>query len=153
MPEPVVKTIDVPCNQETAFRIFTQNMNAWWPKDRHSISAKSGAAARSVTMEPKTGGALTEIGHDGTRHHWGSVREYQPNSRLSLLWHINTPPEQATLVDIAFEPQGSGTRVTLRHHGWEAMGDDAQTMRDGYDNGWVAVFETAFAGACRAEAA
>ncbi|KKN79482.1 hypothetical protein LCGC14_0339410 [marine sediment metagenome] len=153
MPEPVVKTIDVPCDQATAFRIFTQNMDAWWPKDRHSISAKTGDTARSVSMEPRAGGVVTEIGHDGTHHHWGSVREYEPNARLSLLWHINLPAEQATLVDIAFEPQETGTRVTLRHHGWEAMGDAAQTMRDGYESGWVGVFETAFAEACRAEAA
>ncbi len=29
MPEPVIKTIDVPCDQKTAFRIFTRDVNLW----------------------------------------------------------------------------------------------------------------------------
>jgi len=153
MPEPVIKTIDVPCDQRTAFRIFTRDMDLWWPKDRNSVSAMSGGTAREVRMEPRPGGALTEIGHDGVVHDWGSVKVFDPDSRLSLLWHINAPAEQATIVDVAFEPQASGTRVTLRHHGWEALGDKAQSMRDGYDGGWVGVFETAFAEACRTETA
>lgn len=153
MPLPVIKTIDVPCDQRTAFRIFTEDMNRWWPKDRNSVSAMAGETAREVRLEPRIGGALTEIGHDGTRHSWGSVLAWDPFARLSLNWHINRPVSEATRVDVDFAPQRSGTRVTLRHHGWEALGDEAQKMRDGYDGGRVSVFETAYAGACKAKAA
>ena len=153
MPDPVIKTIDVPCDQRTAFRIFTEAMDRWWPKDRHSVSGMEGRTAQAVRMEPRAGGAITEIGHDGTRHSWGSVRVWEPFARLSLAWHINRPAAQATRVDVDFAPLASGTRVTLRHQGWEAYGEDAQKVRDAYDAGWVSVFETAFAAACRAEAA
>jgi len=34
MIEPLIKTVDVPCNQETAFRIFVSEMHSWWPLER-----------------------------------------------------------------------------------------------------------------------
>lgn len=153
MTEPVVKTVEVPCSQERAFGIFTSDFSAWWPKDKHSVSAMSGQPARKVMMDPKKGGVLTEIAADGTEHNWGSVSTFQPHERLSLLWHIGTSVEKATLVDVTFEAVSGGTRVTLTHHGWEALGEDADKMREGYNGGWVHVFETCYAGACKAEAA
>lgn len=149
MTDPVTKTIDVPCPPQMAFEIFTRDMGTWWPRDKHSISAMSGNTARRVSMEPREGGALIEIGHDGTEHHWGSVTTFAPHSKLSLSWHVGRPAEEATQVDIAFEPTDAGTRVTLRHHGWDVLGDDAGTTRDGYNAGWVHVFETCFANACQ----
>ena len=149
MPKPVIKTIDVKCTPETAFRIFTDDINTWWPLDRHSVSANDHkATARSIELEQKTGGAITEIGHDGTRYSWGSVKTWAPFSQLTLNWHINRPPTNATMVDVKFEPIDAGTRVTLTHSNWEVLGDTAQAMRDGYDQGWVHVFETCFGGAC-----
>jgi len=148
MIEPVVKTIDVPCSQEVAFNIFTKDFSVWWPKDKHSVSAMGGSPARSVSMDPRKGGALSEVDASGESHNWGSVSVFDPFAKLSLLWHIGKPVEQATLVDLTFEPTGNGTKVTLTHHGWEALGEDGAGMREGYNAGWVHVFETCFAGAC-----
>jgi hypothetical protein len=148
MLEPVVKTITVSCTAETAFRIFTQDFSLWWPKDKHSVSAMGGSPAKAVTLVPEVGGAITETGPDGTIHNWGSVRVYEPSTKLSLLWHIGKPAEQATLVDVDFETVDQGTKVTLKHYDWEALGDDAAAMREGYNNGWGNVFEVCFAKAC-----
>ena len=153
MTDPVIKTVEVPCSQERAFGIFASDFSVWWPKDKHSVSAMGGAPAREVSLEPQQGGAISEIAHDGTKHNWGSVSVYDPHARLSLLWHIGKPVEEATVVDIAFEAVSGGTKVTLTHHGWEALGDDAEKMREGYNAGWVHVFETCFAKACQTEAA
>jgi uncharacterized protein YndB with AHSA1/START domain len=109
----------------------------------------SGKIARSVAMDCRTGGRITEIDHAGNPVIWGSVTAFEPPQKLSLAWHINCPESEATWVDIAFEAAGNGTRVTLTHHGWEAFGDNAQKMRDGYNSGWTGVFETAFAAACQ----
>lgn len=150
MTEPVVKTINVPCSQETAFNVFTSDMGKWWPKDRHSVSAMNGGAeAQKVSMDARVGGALTEIAHDGKEHNWGSVKTFDPHSQLELLWHIGKPVEEATIVEVTFKPKGSGTQVTLKHHGWEALGEDADKMREGYNSGWVHVFETCFFEACQ----
>jgi len=153
MTDPVIKTVEVPCSQERAFGIFTSDFSRWWPKDKHSVSAMSGEPAKQVKMEARKGGVLTEIGHDGTKHNWGSVAAFEPHDRLSLMWHIGKPVEEATIVDVLFEAVPGGTKVTLTHHGWEALGSDADKMRDGYNAGWVHVFETCFAGACQASAA
>lgn len=153
MIQPVIKKIDVPCAPDTAFRIFTEDLGSWWPRQSHSVSAQKGQTARAVTLEPRAGGAISETGHDGTHYDWGTVKTYDPVSRLSLLWHIERPVEEATIVDVLFEPINAGTRVTLTHHGWEALNADAQSQRDSYNSGWVGVFETAFAEACRADVA
>jgi hypothetical protein len=34
--------------------------------------------------------------------------------------------------------------VTLTHENWERMGEEAERLRDAYNNGWVTVFEKGF---------
>lgn len=154
MPAPVTKTIEVPCPPDMAFRIFTSDFSKWWPKEKHSVSAMGdNPPPRSVNLDPRVGGKITETADDGEIFHWGSIKTWEPNQRLTVSWHINQPESEATKVDIQFDATAGGTRVTLTHDGWEILGDNAQAMRDGYNNGWVNVFEVCFADACRAKAA
>jgi hypothetical protein len=44
-------------------------------------------------------------------------------------------------VEVAFLPDGDGTRVELTHTGWEALGERAEQARRSYDQGWVPVLE------------
>ncbi len=153
MTDPVVKTITVPCAPDKAFSIFTADFSTWWPKDKHSVSAMGGETARSVALEPHVGGKITEVKADGETVMWGSVSDWQPGKRLVLDWHIGLPAEQATSVEVAFEASDSGTLVTLTHSGWEVMGESAVAMREGYNAGWVNVFEVQFKAACQSLAA
>lgn len=153
MVKPVEKVIEVKCAPETAFRVFTQDLDRWWPKDRHSLSAMEGGVARAISLEAGAGGEIVETAHDGKHHHWGSITRYEPPKRLTIDWHIGRPKEEATIVDVVFTPVEGGTRVQLTHHGWEALGDEAATMREGYNKGWVSVFEEAFAQACARQTA
>jgi len=148
MQAPVIKSITVPCSQQIAFDTFSRDMNAWWPKDKNSVSAMGGKVAREVRLDARQGGEITEVMHDGTETLWGSVTDFSPHSKLSLAWHIGKTASEASTVDVAFEAAGDMTTVTLTHHGWEVFGDDAAAMREGYNNGWVHVFETCFAAAC-----
>jgi len=145
---PVVKTITVPCAPERAFAIFTRDFAAWWPGDKHSTSAMAGKAAQSVNADARAGGEIWEIDHAGMRVLWGSFTAFSPSSHLSIAWHIARPSSEATTVDVAFTAAGSGTKVTLTHSGWEAFGEQAETMRNGYNSGWVHVFEEKFKAAC-----
>ncbi|OED39649.1 hypothetical protein AB833_14735 [Chromatiales bacterium (ex Bugula neritina AB1)] len=151
MLDPIVKTIELPCSQQHAFDTFVTKVTNWWPLDKNSVSAMNGAVAKKVVIEPKAGGAVYEIGHDDTRHDWGSVAEYAPHSKLTLEWHIGLPAENASEVSVSFTALSDGkTEVRLTHSRWEAFGDKAADMRNGYDNGWVGVFENAYRDACTA---
>jgi len=153
MPDPVIKTIEVPCNQADAFSIFTDKVGSWWPLDKNSVSAMQGEVAQEVNIEAKPGGSIYEIGHDGTRHEWGSVTTYRPSDKLVLAWHIGLSAEQASRVTVDFIViDANKTKVVLTHDNWEAFGEKANDMREGYNQGWVGVFETAFAGACSTSA-
>ena len=145
MLEPVIKTIDVPCDQQKAFTVFVEAVDSWWPKDKNSVSAMQGAVAKRVMLEPRLHGSVVEVGHDDTEHRWGTVTVFDPYSRITLDWHINMPAEHASKVDVVFTSIANNlTRVELTHSNWEVFGDDAANMRSGYDSGWVGVFESAY---------
>ena len=151
MIEPIVKTIEVACDPGVAFETFVNRIAKWWPLDGHAVSAASGKAALAVTIEPHVGGAVYETMYDGTRTDWGTVQTFNPPAGFSMTWHPGTNKDNPTHVAVAFEAVGAGqTRVTLTHSGWEAWKDRAGEMRANYNGGWVNVFETCFANACKA---
>ena len=148
MLDPITKTIEVPCNAQVAFTTFVTRVSSWWPLDKHSVSAMDGKVAKEVVIEPKTGGKVYEVGHDDTLHPWGTVTRYEPHRLVAMDWHIGMPAENASEVTVRFEQlTPKRTRVELTHARWEAFGERAAQMRDGYDKGWVGVFEVAFRGA------
>ena len=150
MMEPIRKTIEVPCEPAYAFRIFTAEIDRWWPKDSFSVSAGEGKAALEVAMEPREGGAVTETGYNGDTHRWGTVQDWSPPERVVIAWHVGTSPETATTVDVSFSEADGGTRADLVHSGWENAADPS--VRDRYDSGWATVFEEKYAGACHVAA-
>lgn len=137
----IVKTVHVPLPPADAFALFTDKIGTWWPVESHSVSAGQGAPSQSLSLEGKPGGALIEIGHDGTEHSWGTVEEWEPGHSFATTWHPGKMADRQTRVRVTFEADGDGTLVTLTHSGWEALGDDAVQMRTGYDGGWNGVLE------------
>ena len=152
MTEPIFKTIEVSCDADTAFTTFTDKIATWWPLDKNSISAMDGKSAKSLSIEPKAGGKIVEIGADDTPYEWGRVTRFEPGKRLTLDWSLATNPGiEPTVVDVKFIALDTGkTRVELTHDNWQVYGENADDNRNGYNNGWVGVFEQAYAGACNA---
>ena len=149
MLEPIIKTIDVPCSCQDAFNTFIEKTASWWPLDKNSVSTMNGAVAKSVTIEARQGGKVYEIGHDGTEHHWGTLTSYNPYDGFTMDWHIGMSPDNPSEVSVSFTDLGDGkTRVVLTHSRWESFGDKAEDMRNGYNGGWVGVFEEAFKNRC-----
>jgi uncharacterized protein YndB with AHSA1/START domain len=149
MLDPIVTTVEVPCGQETAFRVFVNEMPRWWPLDKRSVSMIGGNPAKSLRIEAKRGGRIVEIGHDDTEHLWGTITTYDPHDSISMDVHIGMPPENASLVEVRFTALGAErTRVELTQSNWEAFGDLAEMMRGGYGSGWVIIFEQAYKAAC-----
>lgn len=144
---PVVKTLSVKASPERAFDVFANRMDQWWPLHRMAVSPSAKAApAVSVTVEPRIGGRIYETAPDGEQFEWGIVSVWEPGKRLEFSWRPGLPREKETRVDVRFEAEGEGCRVTLVHDGWDKRPGGAQA-RPEYDPGWDYVFGECF-GAC-----
>lgn len=115
-------TIVVAVDPSTAFRLFTDEVDAWWargPKNRFRA-----LWAGIMRFEPGVGGRLMEIYDEETcdAYEVGRIRVWEPGRRLLLDWRLpNFAPDEITEVEISFEPVEGGTRVTVEHRGWEAL--------------------------------
>jgi hypothetical protein len=148
MLDSLVKKIDVPCSQEKAFDIFVNAMSSWWPLDRFTMSAHDGKVPKSLTVDAKEGGQIVEIGHDDTEHLWGTIKTYDPFGYLAMHMHMGMPPCDS-LVEIKFQAVSDHqTQVELTHSNWEAYGEMADMMYNGYGTGWTVIFEEEFKAAC-----
>ncbi len=146
---PVEKSVLVACAPERAFRAFTAEIAQWWPLASHSVGRDQ---ARSVMIEPRLGGRVFETQQDGTQSDWGRVVDWTPPLRFAMTWHPGRTPETGQVVEVFFAVEGAGTRITLRHRGWERLGAGAAKMREAYESGWGVVLGQAFAGHLAREA-
>jgi DNA-binding transcriptional ArsR family regulator len=148
-PIPVVtKTRIVPIPVESAFRLFTEGLDTWWPLDGFSIGAEVGGGrpAASVRFEGRVGGRVVEVSPEGTEYVWADVIAWQPPHRFVVAWHPTLTPTAASMLEVRFSPVDAGTRLDLEHRGWEEFGDAAHEVRGQYDPGWdtvLAPFEEA----------
>jgi uncharacterized protein YndB with AHSA1/START domain len=139
--EPIVVAVDVAAAPEAAYAAFTARFGDWWPVATHSLSREPATRCR---LDATPGGVLEERAPDGAWHLWGTVESIQPGRRLRFSWHPGREPESAQWVDVHFVARGSGSRVTLTHGGWEALGEIAPILRREYIPGWRNVLETFF---------
>lgn len=137
--DPIRKSITVPLAPNDAFRLFTDGFGTWWPLSSHSISAANGALPKSVTVEPRKGGSITETTDAGTKEVWGRVTEWKPGVRLDIDWHVGRDASEATQVSVVFTPEDGGTRVELTHDGFDQFGDAATAQHGRYQSGWDVV--------------
>ena len=82
---PVVKEIIIETSAARAFRVFTEDIRAWWPLATHHIGAQP---AETAIIEPRAGGRWFERASDGTECPWGRVLVWDPPARLVLSWQI-----------------------------------------------------------------
>ena len=143
--EPVRKTVTVRPGVEETFRLFTEDIALWWPKDRYSVSQER---TRDVVLEPGVGGAVYEIRDDGKTFPWGRVETWDPPGRLVLSWHPGREPEVAQEVEVRFTAVDGGTRVDLEHRDWSRLGAEAATVRERYAGGWEEVLGRCFVDSC-----
>ncbi|WP_421936845.1 SRPBCC family protein [Phenylobacterium sp.] len=141
-PAPVRKTLTVRASPETAFKVFTEGFDRWWPRSHHIGKAELKAAF----IEPRTGGRWYETCADGSECEWGDVLAWEPPTRLLLAWRLNAQwqydPDLLTEVEVLFTAQADGqTRVDFEHRGFERMGVDGAAARAGVDSpgGWGAI--------------
>ncbi len=123
-------SFDVACPVEQAFRVWTQDIGRWWPRD-HSVSG----SPERIVMETGVGGRIFERTVGGDEYEWGRVTVWKPPTELGYTWHLARPPAEATEVVVRFVPAESGTRVEIEHRGWEAVAE-AGVWRERNRFGW-----------------
>jgi hypothetical protein len=131
--EPVEKQIKVVLNQETAFRLFTDGLNKWWPLATHSVGEDQ---AETCVFEGHVGGRIYEVMKDGRQAEWGIVLVWEPFEKVTFTWYPGRKADTAQEVTVKFSEIPGGTQVDLIHTGWEKLGEKAQSGRDGYNFGW-----------------
>lgn len=147
MLNPIVKKVEVPCSQKMAFEVFA-DINSWWPLDKRSMSMKDGKSAKSVSVDAKPGGQIIEHGDDGRDHLWGTIKDYNPHDLFSMYFHMGLPPCES-LVEVTFRSlEADRTEVVLTQSNWEAFGDLADMMFNGYGGSWRLLFEEAYRDRC-----
>jgi len=131
----VRKAIHVNAPQDVAWRVFTEQLGAWWPLAQYKIGNVN---AVDAVIEPRVGGRWYERGEDGSTCEWGSVLAWEPPSRLLLSWDINADwqydPALKTELEIRFIAQGKRvTRVELEHRNLDRYGARRDEMREIFD--------------------
>jgi uncharacterized protein YndB with AHSA1/START domain len=133
--DPVVVSVFVNAAPARAFEAFTAEMTNWWPLQDISISKPE-----RVVVEAREGGEIYEVNGD-MHHHWAWITAWEPPRRLAVEWKVDKDAPVSTAWEATFEPEDDGTRLTLVHTGWEALGAAAADARSGYGRGWGGVLE------------
>ena len=139
---PVRKSVTVRAEQADAFRLFTTEIDSWWPRSHHIGTSPM----KRVIVEQKAGGRCYSEQVDNTECDWGSVLAWDPPRRFVMAWQI-TPQWQfepdlakSSEVEVVFTALGDGrTRVDLEHRYFERHGAaGGAAMRLGVDSpkGW-----------------
>jgi uncharacterized protein YndB with AHSA1/START domain len=133
---PVRKNVHVPAPPAEAFRVFTAEMDRWWPKD-HGLD---GPVVRSF-IEPFVGGRWYAQYQSGNEITNGHVLVWEPPGRVMFSWEISSEwksdPDStiASEVEVRFLPQNGGTLVELEHRRFHRM-SGGDKMRAAVEGGW-----------------
>jgi uncharacterized protein YndB with AHSA1/START domain len=122
---PVVCTVDISAPREHVFELFTtpERLVEWWPD--------------AATFEAREGGEV-QLHFEGRGDVSGKVTRYDPPNALGFTWVRGVAPDVTTQVEVELtELDGGGTRVELRHTGWENVPEDqVAEWRAIHEAGW-----------------
>jgi uncharacterized protein YndB with AHSA1/START domain len=120
----VVVTTLVAVDPETAFEVFTEEVDAWW---RHGPRFRTGVEGSStMRFEPGDQGRLVEVFDESADPFvLGRITVWEPPKQLSFeMGGRDFGPGDKTEVEVCFEDVADGTRVTVEHRGWDAFPAD-----------------------------
>jgi uncharacterized protein YndB with AHSA1/START domain len=138
---PIRKTVTVAKPPQRVFELFTSQMAAWWPKGM-TIGP---SPAVEILIEPRAGGRWFERSEDKIETNWGRVMAWDPPRRVLLAWQIDATwtydPQFETELELIFDAEGSGTRVSMEHRNLERFGDSAEKMAQQLGGGWPGIID------------
>jgi quercetin dioxygenase-like cupin family protein/uncharacterized protein YndB with AHSA1/START domain len=137
--EPIVMTTTVKVPADVAFEIFVEEVNRWWKPGPYFWNDP--ARAIDIRFERGVGGRWIECYDDlgDDVFVMGEVTGWVVGESIAMTYRTMSLGDFGYPVEIEFTQVGDGTTVTLRHGGWEQLGDDAVASRDRYARGWDSV--------------
>jgi uncharacterized protein YndB with AHSA1/START domain len=98
-----------------AFQVFCEEIDRWWRRNP-GYRRNSDSVVRFVERPTRR---LVEVTLEGTVD-LGHVLRWEPPHLLQMSWRvpIGGVPESDTTVEVRFDPDKAGTRVTIVHAGW-----------------------------------
>ena len=133
----VVRALEVPVEPGEAFRLFTDEIDAWYERGPYSWNDPERAVA--IRFD---GGRLLELWSDGGSYEMGRVVAWEPAERLAFVYRSVHLELDDTVVEVRFDASPAGTLVTLTHSGLERLPPDELARWN--ERAWkrlVAVFE------------
>ena len=119
MTSKVYVALRVKATPERAFQAFVEEIGAWW---RPNILFQTTPRPGVLSFEPGEGGRLIETRAGGKVFEIGTIRVWEPPSRLVFSWRqANFPSELHTEVEVGFEAVGDETRVSVEHRGFDQI--------------------------------
>lgn len=123
--------VTVEASPERAFELFTRDVDHWWRRGERY----GGPDVLGHRFEPWVGGRFIQVLAD-REGALGEITVWDPPRRIVFSWRQgNWEPDEVTHVEVTFTPATSGTRVALRHYGFDSV--RSQVGCDvGYQAGW-----------------
>lgn len=120
----VFVALRVKASPERAFAAFVDEIGDWWRPN--SLFQTTPRPPGRLAFERGEGGRLTETLADGKVFEIGRVLVWEPPRRLVFSWRqASFPPDLVTEVEVAFEPVGDETRVSVEHRGFTRVPADS----------------------------
>jgi hypothetical protein len=131
----ITKELTVEASQQTAFKVFTEQMDLWWPRTHHIGSTDM----TEMVVELQVNGRWYSKHTEPTQPNIGYVMRYEPFDLFVLAWQINgdfkCDPALVTEVVVQFIPNGSQTtRVKFEHKDLHKLGNGKAV--ESMDQGW-----------------
>lgn len=109
-----------------------------------SVEGMNQWLARNLVFEHRLGGRFEMKGNlpgEGPYRFTGEVVKLEPERELAFTWKSDpengAPWNVSTLVTLRLQPEGTGTRVSLTHTGFEALGESGKSQYEGHIQGWT----------------
>jgi len=136
----IKKELLVGASQATAFKVFTEKMDLWWPRTHHVGTCPM----TELVLEAKPSGRWYSKHEDGSEVNVGYVMTYDPYGLFVLAWQVNGDfkydPELVTEVEVQFIPEGEKqTRVIMEHKDLQKLGGGKAV--ESMDQGWWMILQ------------
>jgi len=122
-PETIEVTTRVSVAPSEAFEVFIDEIDLWWRRGlRYRMTGDDDS---TMGFEPLAGGRFVERTRGGEEHELGRVLTWDPPRRVIFtLGGRDFELGDTTEVEVCFEPDGDGTRVSIEQRGFERLAPD-----------------------------